>query len=97
MTHSKMFKLPKEFWQKGKSKFLHIRLGQEGFTHVNQLVRKYEHDYFVQSQINKRAPSLIERIKVFLKQLFCRHAYQVEYLRASIILTCLKCNKAKFL
>ena len=97
MENLKVFKLPKEFWVKGKSKFLHIRLNEEGLTHINQLVREYEHDYFLTSQASKQPLSLIKRIKSFLKQLFCRHAYQVEYQRASTIITCLKCNKAKFL
>ena len=35
--NSKKYKLPKELWKKGKSKFLDIRLHDEGKTSINEL------------------------------------------------------------
>lgn len=35
--NSKKVKLPKKYWEKGKSKFVDIRLHDEGCTSVNQL------------------------------------------------------------
>lgn len=37
---SKQIKLPKEYWEKGKSKFLAVRLYEEGKTHISQLKPK---------------------------------------------------------
>ena len=36
---SKKNKLPKEYWKKGKSKFSHIRLDEEGLDNINGLRR----------------------------------------------------------
>lgn len=38
--HCKKFKLKKEYWTKGKSKFLHPRLVEDGVKHISQLKTK---------------------------------------------------------
>lgn len=56
-------KLPKRLWQKGKSKFVNIRLFEEKLSSINDLERKYQ-------RVEKTKKTLLYRLFQWFKSLF---------------------------
>lgn len=82
--------LPKILWEKGKSKFLFIRLVQEKFYSINDLYRSKDWNYY--------KPKFTDgKIMDKLKQKICRHQFKTENTLTGLILDCPKCGYNKIL
>ena len=62
---SRKYKLPREYWREGKSKFLLLRLRQEGLSNLCDLHNKY----FPKSKLLLLKLLFFEKLVLFFKRL----------------------------
>jgi len=95
---SKKIKLPKNFWEKGKSKFLHIRLIEDGLFNLNSIVKKFDFQYYRNKHVLRMQENkFFKKIFLKIKQYFCKHKFNTEETTMGLILHCPKCDYNKIL
>ncbi|MHB8089964.1 MAG: hypothetical protein ACYDH2_17140 [Anaerolineaceae bacterium] len=91
---SKKIKLPKEFWKRGKSKFLFTRMAEEKVLSFNGLIRKYDYKYYSEKFV--RSYKVFKKIFVWIKQRLCNHIFETEETTTGLIMHCPNCDYSKF-